>query len=177
MEVVVVTGIMVMSLGVIIGVYISGTNMWENTKEEADLQAQAREALSFMVGELRNATRISTQTSSPNASIPSSDSIHFHLPEYDVDGSVSLNSNNEINWDQSDTIIYDYIPGQKQLRRTEKGEHLILANNVADVTFQDITADSSLGRNEIKITISLQKTTSRQRDISVSLSSVVKLRN
>jgi hypothetical protein len=153
---------------------------WESGRLQADLQAQARVALNNMVSELRNATRTSTQNPSPNLIIPSAPNnknITFNLPVDKDNNGLITDANGIIEWDTNNAIQYQYIPGQEQLRRLEKGNQAILANNVSDIQFIDHGIDSSLSLNELKIILNLNKTTPKQRNISVTLSTILNLRN
>jgi len=179
-EIIIAASIFVIAIGMMYGVYISGVDIYDIARYQAELQAQARYALNYMVSELLNATRTSTQDPSPNLSIPSkpnNKSIHFRLPEdKDGDGLIT-DSDGNIEWNTNDPIDYQYIPGQKVLRRLEKGEQIILARDVEGVQFIDIDIDSTLGINELKIILTLTKTTPRGRDVSVTLCGIVRLRN
>jgi len=179
-EILVVSVIFIVVLGIMYGIYISGLDVYETGSYQADLQAQARIALNYMVSELRNATRISIQNPSPNLSIPSvpnNKQIYFYLPEdKDHDGLIT-DANGQIEWDTNNKIHYQYIPGQKIIRRLEKGKEIIFARDVSDVQFIDIDIDHALSINELKIILTLNKITPRHRNISVTLTSIVALRN
>ncbi|MFH1678399.1 MAG: hypothetical protein ABH914_02135, partial [Candidatus Omnitrophota bacterium] len=158
----------------------SSFETWDIAVEQADLQAQARNALRYMVTELRNATRTSTQNPSPNLSIPSEPNnkqIQFYLPEDKDENGLITDANGQIEWGTSNMIHYQYIPGQKELRRLEKGEQKIFARNISDVQFIDINIDSSLAIDELKIVLTLGKVTKKNRNLSVTLTSIVALRN
>ena len=179
-EVLMASAIFVVLAALLYGVYFSGLDIWETARFQADLQAQARLALNFMVSELRNATRTSTQNPSPNLSIPSTPNnkqIHFYLPEDKDKNGLITDANGSIEWATNNQIDYQFIPGQHLLRRLEKGEKKILAEDVADLQFIDIGIDPTLAVNELKIILTLNTTTPRQRMISVTLSAVVALRN
>jgi prepilin-type N-terminal cleavage/methylation domain-containing protein len=179
-EILVVSAIFIAMLGVMYGIYISGLEVFETGSYQADLQAQARIAITYMVSELRNATRTSTQNPSPNLSIPSEPNnkqVYFYLPEdKDHDGLIT-DANGQIEWDTNNQIRYQFIPGQKILRRLEKGNQKIFASDVSDVQFMDTDIDHSLSINELRIILTLSKTTPRHRNITVALSSIVALRN
>lgn len=179
-EMMVASAITIVVFGIIYGIYISGLDTFETANYKTDLQAQARGALNYMVSELRNATRTSTQNPSPNLSIPSSPnnkSIHFRLPEdKDGDGLITDSSGN-IEWNTNDPIDYQYVPGQKTLRRLEKGVQTILAQNVSDAQFMDIGIEPTLSIYELRIILTLEKKTPKGRNVSVTLSGIVKLRN
>lgn len=179
-EVLFASAISIMVLGIMYGSYISSFETVEIASEQADLQAQARIALRYMISELRNATRTSTQNPSPNLSIPSEPNnkqIQFYLPEDKDEDGLITDANGQIEWGTNNMIRYQYIPGQKELRRLEKGEHKIFARNVSDVQFIDIDIDSSLAIDELKIVLTLGKTTKKNRNLSVTLTSIVALRN
>ncbi len=179
-EVLVASSIFVVVLGMIYSSYRAGLDLWENAESTTDLESQARQAMTFMVSELRNATRTSTQNPSPNANItsgPNLKQIDFVLPE-DANGDGYItDSNGAIEWDTNTHIQYKFIPGQHYLRRQEPGQQRVLAYNVSDVQFFDITSDATLALNEIKIVLTLSKTTPRGHTLTFTLTSVVKLRN
>lgn len=179
-EMLIATGILAVALGTFYSIELSGTQMWENARLSADLQAQARNAMSFMVSELRNATRTSSKNPSPNLVIPSepnNKNIEFYLPEDKDDNGFITDSNGVVEWATSNKIHYQYIPGQKTLRRLEKGVHKILAQDVTDVQFIDAAIDPVLAITELKIILTVSKLTERKRNISFTLTSIVRLRN
>lgn len=179
-EILLTSTVLILVLSLMYSIYFAGLDAWDAARLKADLQAQARAAMNFMVSELRNATRTSSQNPSPNASIPSTPnnkSMQFHLPEDKDDDGLITDSNGNTEWNTNDTIQYQYIPGQKLLRRLEKGEQRILSQDVSDVQFIDIGIDPALYMNEIKIILTLDKMTPKQRNISIILTSIVKLRN
>jgi len=179
-EVLLATAILATVLGGLYGTYLSGLKVWEDARERADLQAQARLAMDVMVNELRNATRTSTQNPSPNLSIPSSPNnkqIQFYLPaDKDGDGLITDNQG-DIEWATNNMIHYQFVPGQKKLRRLEQGVERILANDVSDVAFSDIGIDPTLALTELKIVLTLSKTTTKGRNVTFTLTSLVRLRN
>lgn len=179
-EILISSAIFIAVLGIIYSIYVSGFEVWDVERYQADLQAQARSALNSMVTELRNTTRTSTQNPSPNLSIPSTPnnkSIHFYLPGDKNNDGLITDANGAIEWITNSPIDYQYIPGQKELRRLEKGNQTILAQDVSDVEFIDITIDPTLFINELKIILTLNKTTPHQRNVSITLSSIIRLRN
>ena len=179
-EILVAFLIFIVALGIIYNIYFSGLDIWETGRYQAELQAQARTALYYMVSELRNATRISTQNPSPNLTIPSvpnNKDIAFYLPQDLDDDGLITDANGDIEWETSNRIQYQYIPGQKEVRRLEKGVQRILTRDVTDIQFIDINVDPTLSINELRIILVLSKTTPRHRDISIRLSSIVALRN
>lgn len=179
-EILVATVISTVVIAMIYAIYQSGNDLWETKRYQTDLQAAARLALNEMAAELKEATRTSTQNPSPNLSIPSQPNnkdITFCLPG-DKDGNgLITDANGLIEWITNNPIQYQYIPGQKKLRRLEGGQQRILSNDVTDVQFIDNGIDSSLYLTELKIILTLTKTTPRQRTLSITQSARVRLRN
>jgi hypothetical protein len=103
--------------------------------------------------------------------------VHFHLPEDEDGNGLITDANGKIEWDTNDSIDYQYIPGQHVLRRLEKGQQRELVQDVSDVQFIDADIDPTLSPYEVKIILTLSKVTPKQRNISITLSSIVRLRN
>lgn len=160
--------------------YLTSAQSFDAAQERVALCDQARRAMNAMVNELRWATRTSSGNPSPNLAIPSTPNnkqIHFHLPEDDDEDGFYTDEDGAVEWATNDSIDYQYIPGQKVLRRLFKGDHTTLAENVTDVTFSDITIDPTLGIRELKIVLSMSKTTPKGKVITTTLTGIVVLRN
>jgi type II secretory pathway pseudopilin PulG len=160
--------------------YMTSSSSFDLAQERVALDDQARRAMNSMINELRWTTRTSSGNPSPNLSIPSTPNnkqIQFHLPEDDDGDGFFTDENGEVEWATSDTITYQYIPGLKILRRSFKGNHTTLAENVTDVTFSDIGIDPTLGTQELKITLSMSRITPKGRTITAFLIGMVRLRN
>ena len=80
-------------------------------------------------------------------------------------------------WDLANPVQYTYVPAQRQLVRIRAGEQVLLATDVTGVAFADATLDPTLYRNEVKVTLTLQKTTPQRRTVSATAAELVKLRN
>ncbi|HNX81876.1 MAG TPA: prepilin-type N-terminal cleavage/methylation domain-containing protein [Candidatus Omnitrophota bacterium] len=179
-EVLIASAISIIVLASIYSSYRAGLDLWENAENTVDLESQARRAMTSMVSELRNATRTSTQNPSPNASItsgPNLKQMDFVLPEDKNGDGYITDASGAVEWATSNHIQYKFIPGQKYLRRQEQGDLQVLAYDVSNVQFFDITSDPTLSLNEIRIVLTLTKTTPRKRTMTFTLTSVVKLRN
>lgn len=179
-ELLVASTISLIAIGIMISTYMAGNDFFEIKREQGELQAQARLALTRMSSELKEATRTSTQNPSPNLDIPSTPNnkdINFYLPaDKDANGLLT-DANGDIEWDTNSQIKYQYIPGQKELRRLENGNASILASNVSDIQFIDAGIDNQLYINELRIILTLSRLTQHKRDITITLSSIIKLRN
>lgn len=180
-EMLVATFISVIAISIIYATYSSGNTLWENKRYQIDLQAKGRLAMQEMLSELKNATRTSTQNPSPNINIPShpnNKSIHFYLPlDNDGDGYIT-DANGDIEWNTSNQIQYQYVPGQNLLRRNEGGgNQKDILRDVTDIQFIDNSIDNSLFLDEIKIVFTLTATTPHQRTITMTFSGMAKLRN
>lgn len=179
-EVLVAAGILAVIGAIMLSFFIQGSNLWQLITSQSDLRSAARNAINFMAQELRNATRTSSETPSPNLSIPSkpnNSSIDFYLPG-DLDGNGTIiNAVGGTEWDKNNKIQYQYIPGLKRLRRLEKGGQYIIANEVALIEFEDNSINPVLNNNELKVILTLSKVLPDTRTVSVTLVSILKLRN
>lgn len=172
--------LLAVAMALIYNIYLSGTKAWESAGESADMQAKARWAMNYMVAELRNATRTSSASPSPNLAIPShpnNKSIIFCLPLKTETGEISTDNNGNLEWETNNNIHYQYVPGQRMLRRLEKGEQTILSEDVSDVQFIDASIDPTISIYELKVILEMNKTTQRGRALSLTLSAIVRLRN
>ena len=179
-EALVASAIFIATLVIIYGIFFSGLDVWGTGSAQADLQAQARTALNYMLSELRNATRTSTQVPSPNLSIPplpNNYDITLYLPE-DIDGDgLITDANGQIEYNTGNPIQYRYFLAENEIRRLDNFGQTVFARDVADIQFIDINIDPTLSLNELRIILTLNRTTERQRSISITLSSIVALRN
>lgn len=180
-ELMVTTLIFVAILGILYGLQFAVNDLFFASEEKVDLMADGRIALEYMRRELKNATRVSTQNPAPNLVIPSTPnnkSVQFYLPK-DKDGNgLITDSNGEIEWATNEMVQYQYVPGQKMLKRiAPAGDQKILAKEVTDVQFIDAGIDSTLDIHEVKIILTLTKTTSRGREVTHTLTTFVRLRN
>jgi len=180
-EVMIASLIFIMILGVILNIYLSGSEVYENSKLQADLQSQARLALNAAVAELSNATKTTAPVgqSPPNLSIPAApgnDNMTFYLPAFVQDPitlkpRVSLNANGTIVWDNT-PIVYQYNANQRTLVRVSNAVQTILARDVSAVQFVNVS------NFEMGVILTLSKATpTKQRNITITLSSLIRLRN
>lgn len=179
-EVLMAASILAVIGAIMLSFLIQGLNLWQVITTQSDLRSDARNAMNYMTQELRKTTRTS-EDSSVHLHIPSkpnNTSVDFYLP---VDGAddnlLIIDATGVTEWDESNKIQYQYVPGLKRLRRLEKGNQYIIANNVASIEFEDHDINLALYDNELKIILSLEKLTPQKRTVSVSLTSIVKLRN
>jgi len=179
-EVMIASFIFLMILVVLLNIYISGSEVYENNKIQADLQAQARMGLNSVVNELSNATKTTAPVgqSPPNLYIPpapGNTTMTFYLPTYVIDAvtlkpRVSINANGIIIWNNT-PIVYQYDAGQRTLARVSSGVQTILARDVSAVQFANVS------NFEISASLTLSKLTPKQRNITITLSSIIRLRN
>jgi len=179
-EVMIASFIFIMILGVILNIYLSGSEVYENSKIQTDLQAQARMGSNSMVNELSNATKTTPPggLTFPNILIPpapGNNTITFYLPTYIMDvitlkPRVSINSTGIIAWNNT-PIIYQFNSNQRTLVRVSNGVQTILARDVSSVQFINVSG------TEISVVLALSKTTPKQRNITITLSSIIRLRN
>ncbi|MEW6101388.1 MAG: prepilin-type N-terminal cleavage/methylation domain-containing protein [Candidatus Omnitrophota bacterium] len=179
-EVLVAGAILAVISAIMLSFFLQGTNLWQILTGESELRSSARNAMNYMTLELRSATRTSSEIPSPNLTIPSqpnNNSMDFYLP-VDMDGNgLIIDALGATEWDHSNRIQYQYVPGLKRLRRLEQGNEYIIADDVASIEFEDNSIDPNLYNDELKIILTLEKVTAQNRTVSVTLASIVKLRN
>ncbi|MCM8826707.1 MAG: hypothetical protein NC904_04225 [Candidatus Omnitrophica bacterium] len=179
-EVLLSASILAVISAIMLSFFIQGSNLWQLITNQSDLRSIARNAMNYMTQELEKTTRTSPDIPSPNLSIPSkpnNNSVDFYLP-IDIDGNgLIIDALGNTEWDKSNKIQYQYVPGLKQLRRLEKGNQYVIANNVVSIEFEDNSINPVLYNNELKIILTLEKVTPQNRTVSVNLTSIVKLRN
>lgn len=179
-EVLIASSISLTAIGIMLAIYMAGNDFWEIKRDQSDLQGQARLALARMSSELKEATRTSAQNPSPNLNIPSTPNnkdINFYLPADNDGNGLLTDANGNIEWDTNNQMKYQYIPGQKELRRLEKGDSITLARDVSDIQFIDASIDTQLYINELRIILTLSRITENKRNITATLTSTIKLRN
>ena len=180
-EVLISSVIAAIILSSIYSIYKTGNDLWDIKSHQADLQAMARIAIERMTKELKGATRTSSRIPSPNLAIsaaPNNENVTFYLPvDLDVDGRITDNTTGAIEWDTTNAIQYQYDSGEKTLTRLANSTTETIARDVADIQFIDAGIDSQLYVTELKIILTLTKTTPRQRTIATTQTSMVKLRN
>ena len=170
-------------IAIIYSIYAAGSDIWEIKRYQTDLKAQGRQVISAVVSELRKTTRTSLQTPSPNliiTAVPNNNNITFYLPQVANNSVVTDAANDTIAWDMNNTIQYVFDSATKQVKRLEIIDptgNRTMANDVTNIQFIDNSINGSLYLNELKVLLTLAKTTPRQRNISTTLSSVIKLRN
>jgi len=182
MEVLIVAVIFSIMGTVLINAYIQGTRMWNLTTANSDLRIVAYLAMNNMVNELRRTTRTATSNPSPNLAIPSkpnNHSVDFYLPkDTDTDNNtLIIDDFGNTEWETNNMIQYQYIPGQKRLRRLEKGQQDIIADDVELIEFEDASITPSLYNDELTIALTLSRATRDGRTVTASVNSIVKLRN
>ncbi|MDD4879672.1 MAG: prepilin-type N-terminal cleavage/methylation domain-containing protein [Candidatus Omnitrophica bacterium] len=177
-EVMISSAILAIILSMAYGIYLGGLDIWDVAGYKADLQGEARNALSAMANELMRATREPSSSyraviPSPYPSTPSTanNSVRFYLP---VENLATGNPQ----WDPSNPIDYrldnQTVVGKTVLMRSGDGLQKILAKDASGVQF---IFDPNLSIYEIRIILTLSKTTPRGRPVSITSTSIVRLRN
>ncbi|GEM_PF-886938 len=183
------------------------TDAWEMATTQLELQDAAKAALGTMSAELRNATRkvgATPPTLSIPGAAPNNTSIQFYLPADStaanfttirvvdaITGAVStpaaadaitntsiVDDNGNTEWDAANAMQYVYNAAGRQVWRQVNGVTTrVLANEVTAATFDHQLTDPSLSSTEVRMRLTLQRTTPHRRVVSVSTSSMVALRN
>ena len=151
----------------------------EASRVQADALTEAEQALLTVTRELRAGTRTEV-ASPPNALIPASPAnttLTFYLPgDINGDGTI-VDGAGEIEWVNGVPIVYAYNAGLQQLTRTAGGQTRVVANNVSSLFFEDRTINVTLNDDEVRIRLSIRKTTSRGMPIVGTVSGITQLRN
>lgn len=181
-EIVVAASIFVILSGIMLTFFIQGLNLWQLITSQSNLRSIAANAMNYIKQELQKTTHTSSEIPSPNLFIPSepnNNSVDFYLPadSEEDNNDIIIDDIGNTEWDMDNKIQYQYVPGEKQLRRLEKGEQYIIANNVSSIKFEDNSINPALYNNELKIVLTLESATPQNRVVSVTLTSILKLRN
>ncbi|MBN1913244.1 MAG: hypothetical protein JW788_02470 [Candidatus Omnitrophica bacterium] len=181
-EAILAAAILLVISAIMLSFFTQGSSLWQSLSGSSDLRSIGRNAMNYMSQELRRATRTSTEIPSPNLTIPSkpnNTSVDFYLPcDSDTDeNELIIDDIGATEWDKSNKIQYQYVPGQKRLRRLEQGVQRIIAEDVSSIEFEDVTINPNLYNNELKIILTLERATAQGGTVSVTFTSLVKLRN
>ena len=182
-EILIASALATMVIAMIYSIYAAGSDAWEIKRYQTDLKAQGRQFISAVTSELRKTTRTSIQAPTPNLIIPSfpnNNNITFYLPQVANDTVVTDAVDGAIVWDMNNTIQYIFDPAAKEIRRLETIDpagNRTMAHDVTSIQFIDNSINSSLYLDELNVQLTLAKTTPRQRNISTTISSIIKLRN
>ncbi len=179
----IVAGTLFTVISLIALLWVTSTmTLWSTTSTQDMLREAAEQTMNRMVSELRNATRTATVSPpNPNATIPAAPgntTITFYLPVKNPDGSITDNiGNTQWGLPTPTALQFTYVPAAKQVRRVSGASTIVYGNDVQSLTFDDVTTNASLYNNEVRIALTLQKTTTEQRTVSARATSIVKLRN
>lgn len=175
-ELVVVIGILVVAIVVILHFLSQMNREWEVETAQTDLRVSVEQTMDRLITELRNATRTET-ASPPNLVRVAADHVQFYLAaDQDGDGTIA-DSNGQTEWVTDNPIEYAYAPAQRQLRRLEAGAERIIASDVTMLAFDDQSSDASLYTDEVRVGLTVQRTTTHGFVISATSNAIVRLRN
>lgn len=163
-------------MGALFLVISPSIDSFQLSSAQLDLESEVRRAIDTMTSELMQ-TRIAKITEGPvNADNINYNAIRFAVPyDIDTDGDI-INDNQVMEWSDASpanwTVRYSLV-GSQIIRSAGDGLNPVLANNISSLTFRR----PSYNPNTIEINISAQKSTSKNRSVQVSLSSLIKMRN
>lgn len=176
-----IAGGLLLAIGSMVLLWLLGaSDFWWTSSTQSQLRLNTQQTISRVLSDLRNATR-ATPGTPPSVSIPAAPgntTITFYLPT-DLDGNGSIiDANGAIEWDLANSLQYSFWPPpHAQLRRIQGAQQVVVANDVTNVQFADRSIDGSLASNEVKITLTLTRTTPQQRTVTATSTAIVKLRN
>jgi hypothetical protein len=96
--------------------------------------------------------------------------------DLDADGDI-VDGSGAIEWDTVDPILFQFDADNNRVLRVSMAGVRVLANDVTALTFEDQSFDIDLGADDVRITMSIQKRTSRGLEIATTATRVVQLRN
>jgi type II secretory pathway pseudopilin PulG len=180
-EMIAATAIFIILAVITLSFFVQGSNMWRLTSDQSDLRSFSRSAIAYMTQELRSATRrpeaLDYANDPPYLYIPpkpNNNSITFYLPL--SDGAIVDTAGNTI-WDTDHPVQYYYNAGTKQLLRQQDENQRIIANDVSSVAFEDSSTTAALNISQVKITLTIAKTSTAKITTNVTLTGIVKLQN
>ena len=176
LELFIAISLFIVMMGALFLVISPSIDSFQLSTAQLDLESEVRRALDTMTSELMQ-TRISKINEGPvGADNINYNVIRFAIPfDIDNDGDI-LDNNLAIEWSDQNpanwTVRYSRV-GTQIIRTAGDGLNPVLANNITSLTFRR----PSYNPNTIEIGISAQKSTSKNRSVQVSLSSLIKMRN
>ena len=177
-----VAGSILLSMSLIAMLWLTGvSDLWWTSTTQGEVRTRSQQAVNRIVSELRSATRTAAGAPpNPNAVIPAAPlntSITFSLPiDLDLNGLIiDAVGNTERN--TAAPIQYVFVPAQQQLLRIQGGQQTVIANDGAAAAFDDRNTLATLSNNEVRVSLSVQRTTPQRRIVSATSVEIVKLRN
>lgn len=153
------------------------TDFWEMSTTQADLRVEAEQAVNRMGQELHMAS-----TTAAGASIaiptpaPNNISITFYLPNDNDNNGTILDNIGSVEWSNA-PVQFQYNAGARELRRVVGVNQQTLAHDVQVLTFENRALNAALQNNEVRINLTLQRTTPHQRVVAATATAIVVLRN
>ncbi len=179
MEMMVVIGILSVVGGLALQLLSQMSDFWDVASVRTDLRTTAQTAANLITHDLVNATRKGAG-SPPNLVIPAppaNTSFQCYAPA-DLDGNgLIIDGTGNLEWDMITPVQFQYVAASRQVRRIVGAGNQVVAQDVQSATFDDQSTDPTLYADEVRIRLTLQRTTPRQRTVTVSSSTIVKLRN
>lgn len=176
-EIMIVSVIVVIMVGILTFAMIQIHSVFQSADVQVSLQADGRIAINNIIDDLRR-TSNSRKTITVNSPVAGTDTIVFHLPaDADSDGLPDLTSDT-LQWDNTDITI-TLNTATSQIRKTISGNSnfAVMANNVKSIRFYDHALDSTLGLNELRVVLELQKANPQGRVFNYTSTSIINMRN
>ncbi len=155
---------------------------WQVTMAQQGLVSELEQVASEVNRELRNATRAAVGTP-PNITLQSATDLRFYLPG-DVDGNGTiLDAIGAIEWATGLQVQYLYDAPSRQLRRrtlqagNPVGTTRVIGDDITVISFADQTTDNTLLADEIRMTLTALRTTTQGRAVTMSVNTIIRLRN
>ena len=156
---------------------IRQTDFWEISTTQADLRVEAEQAVNRMAQELHmaSATAAGASATIPTPA-PNNISISFYLPNDNDNNGTILDNIGNVEWGNA-PIQFQYNAGTREIQRIIGVNQQTLAHDVQALTFENRTLNAALQNNEVRINLTLQRTTPHQRVVAATATAIVVLRN
>ena len=176
-ETLLVSGILVILLAALMLASTEMRGLFYASDVLATFQHEARLAINSMATDIRR-TSLSQITITQDYPVAGTDRLQFYLPaDSDKDGVPDMSAGSLV-WDPNVVTIEAEVVGtEMRLIRTQGADTEVLADNLKSITFIDNSINSSLFIDEVNIILELEKTAGTGKTFSISLTSIVNLRN
>lgn len=153
------------------------SDFWELSTYQTDLRVEAEQTVNRMAQELHLA---STTAAGASISIPTpapnNTSVSFFLPNDNDNNGTVLDNIGNLEWGNV-PIQFQYDAAAREIRRVVGLTQQTIGHDVQAVTFENRALNGTLQNNEVRINLTLQRTTPHQRVVAATATAIITLRN
>jgi type II secretory pathway component PulJ len=152
------------------------TDFFHLSLNRMNIEDQLRIGFNQIATELAQATR-SEPATAQSARVVDAQTLQFYLPaDEDGDGTI-VDAVGDTEWDTDNLITYQFDADENQLERVDNNGTRVLINDVAAVQFDDQDTDGTLYASEIRLQVTLQRTTITGRVVEAESTRIIHLKN